>query len=168
MPPNTSKYRYGRIRNTSYEYFWMFSYTGTWNCGNTPIRIGKLPHTESQTGSTNFQTGSGEYDEFNIQIVNANWGAVHINAGPLTGYCLAIPRPACDRVILYKWNKDMPGSEFHCLNAEYFWSADPGETPGLPLVPGNSTVANIRVWVPYGVYEGYAKTGTLTVYVNDV
>jgi len=164
--PPASNYYYGRFHNASYEYFWMTDASTYCNTTGHTIRIGNTPHTESQTGSTNFQTGSGQYTEITLTNAggsDASWGYAAITSGPLSGYCIAVYY-TCDQVIFYKWNKDAPGGT-SCTNAEYFWDAN--SNPGFPLVPGNSTVANIRVFVPYGIYEGQLKKGFLTVFVND-
>jgi len=164
LPPS-SNYYYGRFHNTSYEYFWMTAKTGYCNTTGHTFLIGNTPHTETQTGTTDF---SGTYIT-SVTLTNAggddkDWGYAAITSGPLNGYCIAVYY-TCDQVLFYKWNKDAPGGE-SCSNAQYFWSAS--GTPGYPLVPGNSTVAEIRVFVPYGIHEGKLKIGQLTVIVNDV
>ena len=164
MPPND--WYYGRFRNTSYEYFWMVKPgDGTYcNSSGTTFYIGNTPHTESQTGSTDFSQ-SAERTAVTL-AQSGEWSYGDIPAGhALENYEVAVYY-TCDKVIFYKWNMDMPGAT-SSSNAEYFWSADSGDWPGYPLVPGNSTVAEIRAYVPYGVYEGLVKQGTLTVLVND-
>jgi len=154
MPPDTSSYSYGRFRNSSYEYFWMVS-RGT-NCVGQTFYIGNTPHTETQTGTTDF-TGT-DVTSFNLAASSSHpgWCYGNITAGhPLEGYTVYVKNETYDQVFFVHWNKD-----FEEGSTEYFFSGN--------LVPGNSTVACIQVWVPYGVYEGWVSQGTLTVLVNDL
>ena len=162
MPPSSS-YTYGRFRNTSYEYFWMIA-KGT-TCSGTTFYLGNTPHTATQTGTTDF-TGSDKIS-FSLNDADSGWCYADISGAgnPLNGmYTVYVKNQTFDQVFFAHWNKDLHGGQGS--NVKYFW--DSSGDPGFPLVPGNSTAANIQVWVPYGVYEGYASQGTLTVIVNDV
>ena len=170
LPPSSS-YSYGRFRNTSYEYFWMVS-RGS-NCDGQTFYIGESPHTELQTGTTNFQ-GAGTSDDgvcvVELQASSAKPGWCYSDLPDSQtdpdcskfNYAVYVKNETYDQVFFVHWNKDWGEG----TNVEYFWSADTGDYPGFPLVPGNSTVAQIRVFVPYGVYEGYVKQGVLTVLVT--
>ena len=78
----------------------------------------------------------------------------------LFDYTIYVKNQTYDQVFFVHWNKDFLSTTDTANNKVYFFQGN--------LVPGNSTVAEIRVFVPYGVYEGYSKKGTLTVIVSDV
>jgi len=167
MPP--SGYSYGRFRNTSYEYFWMTPNDDS-DCVGDTFYIGTSPHTETQTGKTDFTSATNRCSKTLSASSESGWCYVDLSdadcggdAGIFDQYTIYVKNQTFDQVIFYHWNKDTPDTT---SNAAYFWDAS-GD-PGIPLLPGNSTVADIRVWVPYGVYEGYVTQGTLTVVVNDV
>jgi hypothetical protein len=155
MPPNSSKYIYGRYHNASNEYFWMINSTSACNVTGTTIYVGNGSHSKTQTGTTNFETGAVE----SFTLTNyENYGYGDITTGPLNGLCVAVDS-TCTRVFFSKWNADAP---FHlCDNSNYAWnySAD-----GY-LVPGDSFAMGIKVYVPYGIYEG-SVTGQITAIVN--
>jgi len=155
MPP--SGYSYGRFRNSSYEYFWMVQFTN--DCVGETFYIGDQPHTETQTGTTDFQ--SGDFTSGTLSAATSGWCYVDLPS-PWNDYTIYVKNQTLDEVIFYHWNKDIPAGN----NVEYFWDA--GGNPGIPLVPGNSTVIDIMVYIPYGVYEGYIKQGKLEVVVNDI
>jgi len=160
MPPDD--WHYGRFRNTSYEYFWMAQKGAT--CAASTFYIGDVPHTESQTGKTDFSSATGRTQ---VTLSDAEDGWCYGDIGgsnPFSGvYTIYVKNDTFDQVYFAHWNKDLHGGSGS--NVAYFWDAT--SDPGIPLVPGNSTAANIRVWVPYGVYEGFSNQGTLTVIVND-
>lgn len=163
---------YGRIRNTTYEYFWVVEDKAVAaNCNTTNIRIGRNYHSQSVEGSTNFDTGEGaadgtDFDEFTLNDagwIGANVGYTEIDTGPLDGYAIAVWECG-EKVMLYKYNMDAPGaSADYAANsgtyASYFWV----NTTDGNLHPGNSTVAKLQVRVPYGVQMGYSREGTITV-----
>ena len=158
-------WRYGRIRNTTYEYFWAVqNQSNQNNCNTTTVRIGINYHSQSVEGSTNFDPSEGatagtDYNEFTLTDAGSSEyvGYANINAGPWNGYCIAVWNCG-EKLMLYKYNIDAPGGTA-CTNADYFWD---NATDGN-LHPGNSTVADLRVRIPYGVMMGTVKEGTLTV-----
>jgi len=160
---------YGRIRNGSTEYFWAVD--GSVDCNGTTLRIGITPHTVNQDGDTNFDPAEGggdgsTYNEYTLTAVSPNAG----DTGPGIGvadvvvdgetYCAAVS--GCGVMMLYKWNKDAPGADT-CGNDVFFWEND---THGN-LAPGNSTIVDLRVRVPYGVNTGDAAQGTFTISVTS-
>jgi len=162
-----SGWAYGRIRNTTFEYFWAVQNQSSQSqCNSTTIRLGINYHSQTVDGSTNFDSNEGatngvDYNEFTL--TDASWtgggnvGYANINAGPFNGYCVAVWNCG-EKLMLYKWNDDAPGAG-SCGNADYFWD---NTTDGV-LYPGNSTVADLRVRIPYGVMMGYVNEGTLTI-----
>jgi hypothetical protein len=157
MPPSAA-YTYGRYHNASKEYFWVISKVSACGDGTAIIRIGKVAHTQTQTGSTDFSVPAN-YDGFTLQdIGDASYGYADIDAGPLAGLCVAVTAD-CDRVFFSKWNADSP---FHrCDNVNYAWDS----TTDGNLVPGDSFAMGIKVSIPYGVAAG-ASTGRITAIVN--
>jgi hypothetical protein len=154
-PPDTSKYSYGRFRNSSFEYFWILdrSVSTNGNCTDADLYIGTEPHTATTTGDVDFTDNSA----ISVTPVNAYWGYAAVNINGML-YCAAVYY-LCDVIHFYKWNMDEPGAGL-CANAEYFTTQ--------PLAPGASTYANVRVRVPYGVYYGDVNQGTLTVIAQGV
>jgi len=153
---------YGRIRNGSTEYFWAIDTSQP--CNDTVIRIGNTPHTLTQDGTTDFVNGpSGspptDWTEYDLDMVDLYTGVTNVTIDG-RDYCLAVTN--CSRVMLYKWNKDAPGAD-SCDNDIYFWSKD---DDGY-LHPGNSTIADLIIRVPYGVFQGYSKQGVLTAIVQS-
>jgi hypothetical protein len=157
MPPNSAAYRYGRFHNASGEYFWMINKVAACNTGAT-IYIGKVAHTKTTTGSTNFNVAAN-YNAFALAD-DTTFGFADITAGPLAGLCVAVSAD-CNRVFFSKWNADKP---FHrCSNVNYAWNS---ATDGK-LVPGNSFAMGIKANVPYGIAAG-SSAGTITAIVNAV
>jgi len=158
LPPDGTHYSYGRFRNTSFEYFWMVDRSDV-NCDGNTFYIGNVPHTESQTGTTNFVSGDFSTVTLTASTSHPGWCYADITVGGAGGepYTIYVKNETYDQVFFVHWNKDWGEGS----NAEYFW--DMSGNPGYPLVPGNSTAALIRVFVPYGVHEGYVKQGILTV-----
>lgn len=158
MPPDASKFLYGRFHNTSNEYFWMTDNASACN-HSSYIRIGNTAHTKEATGSVEFDNPA-EYTQFNLTSWE-NYAYGDINSGPLGGYCAAVKSDG--KVFFSRWNKDAP---FHlCNNNEYAWNST---ARGENLVPGDSFAMKIKAFVPYGIYEGSSNPGTLTVIVNEV
>ncbi len=170
-----ANWRYGRIRNTTYEYFWTVENQSTpANCNTTTLRIGINYHSQTVDGSLNFDTNEDAQDgvDFNEFTLNdAGWtgspsgnvGYVNIDAGPWTSYTVAV-WDCGEKLMLYKWNLDAPGASAAYTGGagayvKYFWD---NSTDGN-LYPGNSTIADIHVRIPYGVMMGIAKEGTMTI-----
>jgi len=155
MPPNASHYIYGRYHNASNEYFWMIDKTTNCNDSAT-IYIGNTSHSKTQTGTTDFSGADIWTGPLNTYV---NYGYDDIDGGPLNGLCVAVDS-TCTRVFFSKWNADAP---FHlCSNSNYAWNS----TSDGNLVPGDSFAMNIKVYVPYGIYEG-STTGEIWAIVNN-
>ncbi len=156
-------WRYGRIRNTTYEYFWTVENVSDCAADSPALRIGINYHSQTVDGSLNFDTDEGavdteDFDEFAlIDSGVSDVAYANIDTGPWTGYCAAV-WDCGEKLMLYKWNKDAPGGG-PCDNADYFWD----NTSDGNLYPGNSTIADVHVHIPYGVMMGTAKEGTLTI-----
>ncbi|RLI91561.1 MAG: hypothetical protein DRO95_04110 [Candidatus Altiarchaeales archaeon] len=161
MPPNTSKYTYGRFRNGSNEYFWMIDKVSA--CNETPaptFYIGSTAHSKTSTGSTDFTNSSGDIIAVSMSINNNQWAYADITTGPLSGLCVAIDS-TCTRFFFSKWNADYPFNL--CSNVDYAWY----EPVDGPLVPGDSFAMKIGVLVPYGIYEGPSNSGRIYAIVSD-
>jgi hypothetical protein len=161
MPPIDRDY--GRFRFADEEYFWMID--NATDCEGNNFYLGKVPHTETSTGSVDFSVVGNRLTIAMGATAENGWcygtvGGTH----NLTGYGIAVQNATsgADRqVALVWWNKDfLPSGSI----GEYFWNS----TTMGDLVPGNSTAACIKVYVPYGVYEGTVNTGILTVVANSV
>ena len=72
--------------------------------------------------------------------------------GDEANYTVAVSAD-CKKVVFYHWNTDMPTSNVN--HVEYFFEGK--------LYPGDWIVANVRVYVPYGVAAGDVNPGVLTV-----
>jgi len=163
LPVDGNSYSYGRFRNSSYEYFWMVSRGD--NCVSQTFYIGEDPHTETQTGTTNFQGATTDDDGVCVvTLAAADDGWCYADLSGATdpdcakfGYTVYVKNETYDQVFFAHWNKDLLGG--YGSNQQYFFNGN--------LVPGDSVIGLIRVFVPYGVYEGYIKTGILTVIVSD-
>jgi len=113
--------------------------------------IGNILHTETQTGTVNFQTGS--FTTINLyDSTKSGWCYGNITTRPLVGYMVAVDNATKSKVMLSYWNANSPAGGTTFLE----------ET----LVPRNSRAACIRVYIPYGVYEGQIGQGLLTVLVQ--
>jgi hypothetical protein len=160
MPPNVSKFTYGRFHNGSEEYFWFIDKPSTGLCNESSyIRIGNTAHTQSATGSVDFSDAS-QYDEITL-TPGTTYATGDINTGPLDGYSVAVSNTTAAgcRVMFSHWFKDYP---FDTLS-EAVYSFD---STTNPLVPGDSIAKLIGVIVPYGIHEGASGQGTLTVLVT--
>ncbi len=164
LTPPANSY-YGRFRNSSFEYFWAVTPDGNGQCNSSgaTFYIGKVHHNQTQTGSTDFSTcdngltatGSNPCRQGSLNN-DGEWGWADVYVGPNSGYqnyTVAVYY-TCDKVMFYHWNKDAPGAS-SATHAEYFTSQT--------LTPGASIIANVRVYVPYGVAAGWSSPGTLTV-----
>ncbi|VVB52455.1 Uncharacterised protein [uncultured archaeon] len=177
IPPRLDRYMIGRFHNASYEYYWMLQNGtgGLCNTSDTKLYIGITPHTKTLQGSIDFSVAG------NRQLVTlttdggqgwavgaiAGTGGANTRLGP---YCVAA-NSACSKVRIYRWNMEAPGAtNAACTQALYFVGATTdtqSRYTTAPFLPGTSRVVNIRIRVPFGVYEGSVTQGTLTVIVND-
>ena len=156
MPPSNRDY--GRFRFANEEYFWMV--INDTNCSGKVFHIGNESHTATQSGTVDF---SGTDDvEITLSTPSEGWCYGNITGhSHLNGYGVLVQNGISGsnrKVQLVWWNKDAltSGQVGH-----YFYE-------GSNLVPGQSTAACIKVYIPYGVNEGAVKTGVLTVVVNSV
>ena len=158
MPPQG--YDYGRFRFADEEYFWMVSNSSS--CEGQTFYIGVNPHTETQTGSVDFNNSAERVTVTLSSPAVDGWCYGNISGhSELGGYGVAVQNGtsgANRKVALVWWNKD-----FISNGAIGYYLFE-----GQNLVPGQSTAACIKVYIPYGVYEGTVKTGILTVLVNSV
>ncbi len=154
IPPDNTVYTYGRFRNASKEYFWMIDDVSPTCNAATYIRLGNISHERSQTGTTNFQIGA--FTQVNLNAYGT-WAVGSISTGPLTGYEVAV-NASC-AVFFSHWNRDAP---FDSAGTEAVYAYT-----GI-LTPGDSFAMAIKLYVPYGIYEGQSGTGTIWAIVNDV
>lgn len=156
MPPENMDY--GRFRFANEEYFWMLS--NATDCGGENFLIGNDSHTSTKSGTIDFTKS----DVVTVSLAATpveGWcygnitGHSHLNS---YGVLVQNGTSGGDRKVqLVWWNKDALTSG---LVGHYLFEES-------NLVPGNSTAACIKVYVPYGVNEGSVKTGILTVIVNS-
>ncbi len=170
MPPDNSQYTYGRFRNASTEYFWMIDGTPG-NCNETgkTLWIGSEAHTRTQTGTTNFQSQAVGGTFTTTPLANYNLGSTasfaiaNVNSSsPLAGYAVAVS-PNC-AVFFSKWNRDYP-FDFSGTNAVF--ADDVVGHPTNTLWPGDSFALAIKVYVPYGIYEGQSEAGRIWAIVTS-
>lgn len=178
-PPDAGSYHYGRFRNTTKEYFWFVDKTGSapadyCNETGTTFYLGDAPHTQGDSGSIDFSSCSGNLVSepgtnvdscrvgtlTNVEL-GSPWAWADVRVGT-ENYTVAV-NYACDKTMWIRWNMDAPGAR-GSKNAEMFWNSSVNGA----LVPGNSTVANMRVYIPYGVHMGNISSGTITVLANDI
>ncbi len=160
QPPNSSKFAYGRFRNASGEYFWMFDKSNP-VCGQVTFYVGDVAHTKTATGSVDFSgcdaglnnAPGSNCRQGSLSAASSSYCYADVNIGGET-YVIAVDNSTLDRVRWSHWNQDLPGAG-SASNDESFYSGT--------LYPGNSTVANITVRVPFGVAMGYLEQGTLYV-----
>ncbi len=157
MPPLDKDY--GRFRFANEEFFWMIS--NATDCGGNDFLIGNDSHTSTQTGTVDFQ-GSDVATVSLVATPIEGWCYGNISShSHLDGYGVLVQNgtSGADRKVqLVWWNKD---ALTNGMVGHYLFE-------GENLVPGQSTAACIKVYVPYGVNEGSVETGILTVVVNSV
>ncbi len=167
IPPNGTNYTYGRFRNTSYEYFWFYDKTNG-DCDGATFYVGDVAHSQGITGSIDFSSCSGALTDdpgttcrsgaLTASAVS-DWCYSDINVGG-RNYTLAVQNSTnAYRVRWFHWNIEAPGGvdwgEGDELHNDRFSE--------IVVYPGNSTVADLVVYVPYGVAKGQLTQGTLTV-----
>lgn len=169
IPPDHTRFTYGRFRNTSFEYFWFYNKT-TGDCTNANFFVGDDPHRQSVTGTIDFSggcagalTSAPAGDCRSGTLVDATgfagtWCYADINIGG-RNYTIAVNNDG-SQVRWFHWNIQAPGgSDF----------GDGDETHHNPIFsqmtvyPGNSTVADMKIYLPYGVAKDDVTQGTLTV-----
>lgn len=166
IPPNQTEFNYGRFRNTSFEYFWFVERNGE-DCTGADLYVGDEPHKQSVTGTIDFSSCSGALT--NAPGTNCRTGTLTDGSG---GWCYAdvniggrnytvIVHDGGDQLRWSHWNAQLPGDggvDFRPAADNYneFFS----ETV---IYPGNSTVADLKIYLPYGVAKGKLTQGTLTV-----
>ncbi len=170
IPPDSSMYNYGRFRNTSYEYFWFYNKSQV-GCGD--FYVGDVAHSQGQTGSIDFSAcdaGLGNAPGTNCRegataaaTGDANYCWADVNIGG-DDYTVAIDDSVNGYTLRWShWNVEFPGGRDWNEGA-----ADHNDYFSTPIVyPGNSTVADLKIYVPYGVAKGKLTQGTLTVVVRS-
>jgi len=175
MPPNSTKYLYGRFRNASNEYFWFINKEDG-NCTDNLFYIGDDAHTSVKTGSTDFSNciaglnntpGTG-VDSCRMGTLTENnaYGYSEINIGGQK-YCATVSQH-CNRTFFSHWNMDYPFNNCGGNHTEFAWNTSNGSDGDGYLVPGEYFNMSIRIHVPYGIYEGASTKGKLTVLVNSI
>jgi len=169
MPPDDSSYKYGRFRNASKEYFWFAEpdTSGDCNSSSATFYMGRIPHTKEQTGTVDFSSCSGTLVQeggtgcgsgsLTQSTTDPEWGYVDVSVNG-SDYTVAVSQD-CSRVYFTSWNKDGVGAEDGSA-AKYFSAST--------LMPGESLIAEMKVYVPYGVAVGSVSQGLLNVVVNNV
>lgn len=169
--PPGDEWVYGRFRNTSNEYFWMFDEgdVDTDGDGCPTFYLGDIAHTQTETGTVNFEDGE---DQTEISLIMEEGDGTNMCVGdidnhPLDEHSVFVNADTVEddvpEVHLSRWNMDLPGADTDSVeNVEYFW--DETERDQY-LLPGNSTVAELNAYVPYGVSDGQVTSGVVTVHV---
>jgi hypothetical protein len=181
-PPDHSKFTYGRFRNTSHEYFWFINKSGG-DCNGAMFWIGDVAHTQGVTGTIDFSSCSNSLDDTPGTTCRSgtlatssvsDWCYAHAIIGEQTSgrnYTVAVWNDTSGggtnlgyRVRWSHWNAEAPGgvdwAEGNSLHNDYFSSS-------LIIYPGNSTVADLKIYLPFGVAKGYSSQGTLTVFARS-
>lgn len=161
MPPDESKYIYGRFHNGSTEYFWMINNATVCNQSGLTMYIANISHSKTQTGTTDFTSTYVTTVSLSLYTPSNDWAYGDITSGPLAGLCVAVDAN-CNRVFFSKWNADKPFNL--CSNVNYAWDYS---VDGY-LVPGDSFAMKIGVKVPYGIYEGPSNSGQIYALVNTL
>lgn len=187
---------YGRLRNSSSEYFWTVNDTGSTLQGKA-FRIGIDHHNETQTGSTSFnaqcaggdETGSLNCNGYNLNVVTdaggTDWAVTEIEVGVEdtnlasndggTEYCVAMQETQIlgsndPETNFIKWNKGHPAVQAAGGGSDCGYATNytiGGSSPSGQLVPGEWITMNLRAKVPYGVVSGNLPTGNLYVLANS-
>jgi hypothetical protein len=179
LPPDAGVYHYGRFRNTSKEYFWFVDKVGSaptdyCNETGTAFYLGDAPHSRDTSGSVDFSGCSGNLvstpgtavDSCRLGTLgndpdNKGWGWADVRVGD-ENYTVAV-NYQCNVTMWSRWNIDAPGGRLG-RGTDTFWNG----TLHRNFTPGNSTIAEIKVHVPYGVASGNVTTGLLRVLANDM
>jgi len=167
MPPDGSTYKYGRFRNVTKEYFWFVEPNANDQCNATGVNfwIGGTPHTREDTGSNDFSSCSGTLTNpgsgcgtgtLTQDSNHPDWAYADVSVHGMN-YTVAVYSD-CTKVFFSHWNKDAPGGELGSYTS-YFNTA--------PINPGDSIIARVKVFVPYGVPMGTVSQGIITAVVND-
>ena len=166
-PPDHSKFTYGRFRNTSFEYFWFINKTD--DCDGATFWVGDVAHRQGVTGTIDFSScvsglnnAPGTTCRYGALTDAGNgWCYADVNIGG-RNYTVAVDNTTVGyKVRWFHWNADAPGGRnFRVTNNNQWFST-------ITIYPGNSTVADLKVYVPYGVAKGLLTQGTLTVIVSS-
>jgi len=166
LPANTASY--GRFRDGGNEYFWAVV-PGT-NCTDGTFYIGKQPHTENSSGTTDLtncdatltdSAGTHDCRSGTLTTVSTgnyagNWGYADLFVGPNSNYhnyTVAVSAD-CSKVMFYHWNMDAPGAQ-SANHPEYLYQST--------LYPGGAIIRYVKVKVAYGTAAGNIKKGYLTI-----
>lgn len=173
LPAGTSGF--GRFRDGGNEYFWAV--TPNTNCTDGNFSIGKVPHTENQSGTVDLTncdntlvnpTGgqscrSGSLSAITSGAYAGNWGWADLYVGPnsdYNNYSVAV-NADCNITMFYHWNMDAPGAtDGSNTHAEYLSES--------ALYPGGAVIMYVKVKVPYGTAAGNVGKGFLTITAQSV
>jgi len=167
-------YAHGRFRSANKEWFWAVNVSDG-NCSDSDFRIGKLPHNQTQLGTVDLTTcdvgltalGPNECRSGTLTPTSdGKWGYADIYIGPNSNYenyTVAV-EANCSKaefqVWFYHWNMDAPGAQEGATHPEYFKTT--------PLVPGEKTIAYVKIRVPYGTMAGTLPQGKLTIFAEAI
>jgi len=169
IPPDHSTYTYGRFRNTSYEYFWFYD-KSSGDCDGASFYVGDLPHSQGVTGTIDFSScAAGLNNAPGVTCRSgtlaassvSDWCYADVNIGG-RNYTVAVQNSTNGyRVRWYHWKVEAPGGVDHTegTNSQYFSQ--------IVIYPGNSTVADLKIYLPYGVAKGQLTQGILTVVARN-
>ena len=129
------------------EYF-AFTKKGTTNCTDGTVYIGKNPHTKTQTGTIDFQ--SGDFIQISSLTTTNNglgaYGKISGFGNKLDDHYIYV-NASCDYIILYRWNRDLGGGDYLFQGT---------------LKPGATLDWKVEARVPYGVAAGSIQEGMIT------
>ncbi len=192
-----SNWDYGRFRNTSREYFWAVDDESGSDLGGNTFRIGQVPHTSDQTGTTDLQGavgstcdggdnpgGSNACNSYTLQqagstdwyVTEVEIGVQDSGAGIQAGgqvYCAAMNNTKVHGVNsdppvhFIKWNKGHPAVQNGGADCSWATNYTVGDSAGDSLDPGAWEIMNVRARVPYGVVSAQLPKGNVFVLANS-
>lgn len=130
------------LETTEGEEYFAFVQKGAVDCSNGTVLIAKTPHTQSQTGTTDFSASGTDYATVTLA---SNVGTVTGVNTVFDAHKIYVPND-CSYVALVKWDQSLGG--------DYLYSGT--------LNPGATLPMKMEVKVPYGVAAG-SISGTLTI-----
>ena len=162
--PATCGTTFGKIRNSSYEYFWCLT-NSTGNVSNNTIIIGRTPHSDTQLGTIDL-SGS-DTDTITLNSGAATWGANDVTGtipttNPLYPGCIRVQNDTSAigagqaTIRMFKWNADIIAD---CTAIPYIFINSLTNYFGA----GQILPLDIAVFVPYGASAGSMSMGILTI-----
>lgn len=162
--PATCGTTFGKIRNSSYEYFWCLT-NSTGNVSNNTIIIGRTAHSDTALGTIDLT--SSDVDTITLNSGAATWGVNDVTGtipttNPLSPGCVRVQNDTSAigagqaTIRVFKWNADLLAD---CTAIPYIFVNSLTNWFG----PGQVLPLDIAVFVPYGATAGSMTMGILTI-----